>query len=207
MSPSIRHLRPSDYRVMPWKNGLGTTTELVVHPPGTGLDDFAWRLSIADLGASGPFSTFPGIERIILQTEGEPMTLEHAGQGRRRLALLTPYRFDGAWPTHGELGGTPARDFNIMARRALFRPSAAVHSLARGSSIRLCLAAETQVLHAFRGRVAVRVGGSDTATELDCAETLIVDGQAELEITADAEDAVVFVAALASMAAPASFSA
>ncbi|UQA56840.1 HutD family protein [Polyangium aurulentum] len=197
MSPSIRHLRPSDYRVMPWKNGLGTTTEIAVHPPGAGLEDFAWRLSIADLAASGPFSTFPGIERILLQTEGEPMELEHAGRGRRRLALLSPYRFDGAWPTHGELGGTPARDFNIMARRALFRPSAAVHSLGRGSSVRLCLAAETQILHAFRGRIAIRVGGSDTAAELLPAETLIVDGQTELDVTADVEEAVVLVAALA----------
>ncbi|MDC3955264.1 HutD/Ves family protein [Polyangium jinanense] len=192
----IRHLRPSDYRVMPWKNGLGTTTEIAVDPPGAGLDDFAWRLSIADLAASGPFSTFPGIERIILQTEGEPMELVHEGRGGRRLALLSPYRFDGAWPTHGELGGTPARDFNIMARRSRFRPSAAVHSLARGSRVRLCLAAETQIVHAFRGTVAIRVDGSDTAADLLGAETLIVEGQVEIEVAADVEEAVVFVVAL-----------
>ncbi|MDI1442648.1 HutD family protein [Polyangium sp. 6x1] len=192
----IRHLRPSDYRVMPWKNGLGTTTEIAVDPPGAGLDDFAWRLSIADLAASGPFSTFPGIERILLQTEGEPMELVHEGRSRRRLALLAPYRFDGAWPTHGELGATSARDFNIMARRALFRPSAAVHSLARGSIVHLCLAAETQILHVFRGRVAVRVDGSAAATHLLGAETLIVEGQAELEVAADVEEAVVFAVGL-----------
>ncbi|MDC0740623.1 HutD/Ves family protein [Polyangium mundeleinium] len=192
----IRHLRPSDYRVMPWKNGLGTTTEIAVEPPGAGLDDFAWRLSIADLAASGPFSTFPGIERILLQTEGAPMELVHEGRGRRRLVLLAPYRFDGAWPTHGELGGTPARDFNVMARRALVRPSAAVHSLARGSIVHLCLAAETQILHVFRGRVAIRVDGSDTATDLLGAETLIVNGQAEIAVAADVDEAVVFVVAL-----------
>ncbi|HVK64199.1 MAG TPA: HutD family protein, partial [Polyangium sp.] len=197
MSPArpvqIRHLRPSEYRVMPWKNGLGTTTEIAIEPPGAGLDDFAWRLSIAELAASGPFSTFPGIERILLQTEGAPMELVHEGRGRRRLALFAPYRFDGAWPTHGELGGTPARDFNIMARRALFRPSAAVHSLARGSSVHLCLAAETQILHVFRGRVAIRVDGSDTPIDLLGAETLIVNGPAEIEVAADAHEAVVFV--------------
>jgi uncharacterized protein len=199
MSPAarIRHLRPSDYRVMPWKNGLGTTTEIAVEPPGAALHDFAWRLSIADLAASGPFSTFPGIERIILQTEGEPMELVHEGGGRRRLALLAPYRFDGEWPTHGELGATHARDFNLMARRALFRPSAVVHSLARGSAVRLCPAAETLILHAFRGRVAIRVGGVDAAADLLEAETLIVEGQAEIDIMADVETAVVFVAALA----------
>jgi uncharacterized protein len=193
----IRHLRPSDYRVMPWKNGLGTTTEIAVEPPGAGLADFAWRLSIADLAASGPFSAFPGIERIILQTEGEPMEIVHEDGGRRRLALLSPYRFDGEWPTHGELGATPARDFNIMARRGLFRPSAAVHSLACGSTVRLCLAAETQIFHVFRGTVSIRVDGSDAATDLSGAETLIVEGQAEIEVTADVAEAVVFVAALA----------
>jgi len=34
----LRRLRPGDFRVMTWKNGLGTTTELAVDPPGASLD-------------------------------------------------------------------------------------------------------------------------------------------------------------------------
>lgn len=91
----LRHLRSDDYRVMPWKNGLGTTTEIAVHPPDAALTDFTWRLSIADLGASGPFSSFPGYDRILVQLDGPPMILAHEGLAERRLTLREPYRFAG----------------------------------------------------------------------------------------------------------------
>ncbi|TIV74879.1 MAG: HutD family protein, partial [Mesorhizobium sp.] len=32
----MRILRAADYRVMPWKNGGGTTTEIAVSPDGAG---------------------------------------------------------------------------------------------------------------------------------------------------------------------------
>src|SRR4051812_9694313 len=101
---------------MPWKNGLGATTELAVYPAGADLDGFTWRLSIADLGASGPFSTFAGYDRILVQIEGAPMTLSHEGRGEHRLRLLTPYRFAGELVTHGALEAPPVRDFNVMVR-------------------------------------------------------------------------------------------
>ncbi|HET8765250.1 MAG TPA: HutD family protein, partial [Rhodanobacter sp.] len=38
---SILHL--ADCPPRPWKNGLGRTRELAIHPPGAGMDDFLWR--------------------------------------------------------------------------------------------------------------------------------------------------------------------
>ena len=35
----------------PWKNGLGQTRELACWPPGAGLDDFEWRVSVATVAA------------------------------------------------------------------------------------------------------------------------------------------------------------
>jgi len=43
-------------RAMPWKNGGGETLELAIAPAGAGLEDFAWRISSARVGAAGPFS-------------------------------------------------------------------------------------------------------------------------------------------------------
>src|SRR5580693_1543340 len=129
--PSLRHLRPLDYRIMPWKNGLGTTTEIAVHPEGAGLDAFTWRLSVADLLASGPFSTFAGYDRTIVQLEGAPMTLSHDGLGEHRLRLLAPYRFDGEAGTFGTLDPPPARDFNVMVRRDRARADVSAHDLAK----------------------------------------------------------------------------
>ncbi len=57
-------LRAVDYPRMPWKNGGGSTEE-ITRDAGVGLDGFGWRLSIADIEASGGFSVFAGYQRII----------------------------------------------------------------------------------------------------------------------------------------------
>ena len=71
---SLRVLRPADYKRMPWKNGGGMTTELAVYPSDAG-DAFDWRISIADIETSGPFSTFAGYDRVIGLLEGIGMEL------------------------------------------------------------------------------------------------------------------------------------
>jgi environmental stress-induced protein Ves len=174
---------------MPWKNGLGTTTEIAVEPPGAGIDAFTWRISIAELTTSGPFSCFPGIDRIIVQTEGEPMELVHEGRGRQRLGLLTPHRFEGEWTTSSTLT-TPARDFNVMTRRGRARAAVSVHALATGSAARLVGAGETQILHALRGASAVVAGEALTLHEGD---TLVVTGGGALEIGATSGAVVAIV--------------
>jgi environmental stress-induced protein Ves len=45
-----------------WKNGGGTTREVVTQPPGAAFDEFNWRVSIATIASDGPFSTFPGVD-------------------------------------------------------------------------------------------------------------------------------------------------
>jgi environmental stress-induced protein Ves len=196
--PFLRRLRPTDYRVMPWKNGLGTTTEIAVHPEGAGLDAFTWRLSVADLVASGPFSAFAGYDRTIVQIEGAPMTLSHEGPGEvrreHRLRLLTPYRFAGELGTFGALDPPPARDFNVMVRRDRARADVLVHDLAKGEAAGAGGDAETLIVHALRGEVLVAASGE--TSELVANETLVGTGVAKAVITA-AEAAVVIVVAIA----------
>ncbi len=45
---------PENFRTIPWKNGLGHTTELAISEGGS-LDDFDWRLSIASVVNDGDF--------------------------------------------------------------------------------------------------------------------------------------------------------
>ncbi len=189
--PSFRLLRPASYRVMPWKNGLGTTTEIAVHPPGSAIDDFTWRLSIADLGASGPFSTFAGYDRLLVQIEGAPMTLSHEGGGEHRLQPLVPYRFAGELGTHGTLDAPPARDFNVMVRRARASAEVSVHTLATGASARTEGEGTTPVVHVLRGAVSVRAGGA--RGDVAGGETLVASEETPLVLTATAEDTVAFL--------------
>lgn len=184
---------------MPWKNGLGTTTEIAVEPPGADLDGFTWRISLAELTASGPFSRFPGVDRIILQTEGEPMELVDEGRSRHRLARLTPHRFDGETSIHGELV-TPARDFNVMTRRGRVRAGVGVYELARGSTVRVVAVGATQIVHALRGALTVVAGEAAT---LEAGDTLVVTGGAGLEVAAASGSAVGFVIELVEIASTA----
>ncbi len=118
----MRRLGPADYRVMPWKDGGGSTTELVIHPPGATLaGGFLWRVSMADVPGSGPFSAFPGVDRSLMLLSGS-LELDHGPHGLQ--VLEGPYRpvtFSGDWTTRGRLLAGPCRDFNVMSARGLAR--------------------------------------------------------------------------------------
>ncbi|MHC8322826.1 HutD/Ves family protein [Pseudomonas sp. GB2N2] len=109
----IKVLRAVDYPRMPWKNGGGSTEE-ITRDAGIGLDGFGWRLSIADIGESGGFSTFAGYERIITVLQGEGMTLRVDGQDTRALSPLDPFAFSGESHVTCTLLGGPIRDFNLI---------------------------------------------------------------------------------------------
>ncbi|MDP9137644.1 MAG: HutD family protein [Pseudomonadota bacterium] len=116
----MKVLSPRDYRKMPWKNGAGATTEIAIAPAGSEFGDqpFLWRVSIADIPASGAFSLFPGYDRTILLLEGGGMMLD--GPERASIDLsrrLCPATFPGEWPVFGRLLSGPVRDFNLMIER------------------------------------------------------------------------------------------
>lgn len=117
---SMRLIQSGACEAMPWKNGGGVTRELYSYPPAAGFDSFLWRASIADVHASGPFSSFPGIDRIIMLLDGPGMDLDIAGSGIHALRQCwVPFRFRGEETVHAEMAGVPCRDFNFMVRRDL----------------------------------------------------------------------------------------
>ena len=59
----------------PWKNGGGVTRQIAIDPPGSGLDDFGWRLSTAEVAQDGPFSRFDGVDRQLHILAGEGLDL------------------------------------------------------------------------------------------------------------------------------------
>ena len=109
----LKVLRAVDYPRMPWKNGGGSTEE-ITRDAGKGLDGFGWRLSIADIGESGGFSTFSGYERIITVLQGDGMTLRVDGQDTHPLLPLDPFAFSGESHVDCTLLGGPIRDFNLI---------------------------------------------------------------------------------------------
>ena len=102
----------------PWKNGGGTTQEIVCWPPDAGLDAFDWRVSIATIAVSGPFSVFAGVDRSIMLLDGEGVRLQSAGFDHRLDEPHAPFAFDGDASVDCALLGGPSTDFNLMVRRA-----------------------------------------------------------------------------------------
>lgn len=96
-----------------WKNGGGSTRELLAAPSG---DDWRWRVSVAEIEADGPFSAYPGVERWIALVEGEGIELDFGGRTQRRLQGHTPLRFDGARAPSCKLLSGPTTDLNLMLR-------------------------------------------------------------------------------------------
>lgn len=110
--------RLADCPPRPWKNGLGRTRELAIHPPCAGMDDFLWRVSVAEVESAAPFSALPGIDRVIALLDGAGFTMQ-MDDGRRH-ALTTPcipFAFRGETGVDAALLGGPSRDFNLMLRR------------------------------------------------------------------------------------------
>jgi uncharacterized protein len=97
----------STFREQPWKNGGGLTREIAA-------GDF-WRLSIATIDRSGPFSEFPGYDRTIVAIEGDLVTLQ-IGDETIVLAHYEPLEFPGEEPAYASVTGS-ARDLNVMTRR------------------------------------------------------------------------------------------
>jgi environmental stress-induced protein Ves len=111
---TISVLRWADHVPVPWRNGGGVTREVAGAPAG--FSAFDWRVSIADVSTSGPFSGFPGVDRTIMGVEGSGMVLSLDGV-EHEVVPQVPFSFDGDAATIGTLRSGPTRNLNVMTRR------------------------------------------------------------------------------------------
>ncbi|MDE2289871.1 MAG: HutD family protein [Burkholderiales bacterium] len=135
--PELTVLRVDALPGMPWKNGGGTTRELAVFPAGAGFDDFVWRVSVADVAQSGPFSALPGVDREIVLLEGEGMLLHGEHLTHPLVKSFEPHAFAGETPVEATLCGGATRDLNLMTRRGAAHGRIAVWRGAQPQAIAL----------------------------------------------------------------------
>lgn len=102
-----------DVKPTPWRNGGGTTRELLAWPDSAA---WQWRASVAEVAQSGPFSSFAGVTRWFAVLEGEGVCLTVDGQPHRLTTNDQPLAFDGAAQTSCELLGGITQDFNLMVQ-------------------------------------------------------------------------------------------
>ncbi|MHB2169584.1 HutD/Ves family protein [Alsobacter sp. R-9] len=117
----MRVIRSSDGRPMPWKNGGGVTTEIVVSPEGASLEGFDWRVSTAHVGRDGPFSTFAGVDRTLSVLGGNGIRLLFGdGEAVALTSSSDPFTFAADRPVDAVLLDAPIDDLNVMTRRGVW---------------------------------------------------------------------------------------
>lgn len=110
----IEIIEPKQFKAIPWKNGLGETTELAINEQAS-LDDFTWRLSIASVVNDGFFSDFSGYRRNLVLISGSGLILQYDGERTDVLEnILDIASFDGGCKTLGKLTAGAIKDFNII---------------------------------------------------------------------------------------------
>jgi environmental stress-induced protein Ves len=169
----MKHLSRRDYRARPWKNGGGVTHEVAVWPEGAGMDDFAWRVSLAELQGPGPFSIYPGVSRSLLLLEGNPVRLEIDGVTTWLDRQHPPLDFCGSANVFAHPDGR-ALDVGIMSRIGRCRHSCRVVQL-EGKAV-LTRSAHTEVLMLVEGG-PLRIASSTGVVALDRLESLWLEAQ------------------------------
>jgi environmental stress-induced protein Ves len=115
---ALKIIRRASFTAVPWKNGGGITHE-AMRVPADG-DPFLWRVSVAHIDSSGPFSDFAGYSRSMVLLRGAGLTLKF-GNGEQRDLRRTgdSVEFDGAMPAHCDLLQGPCVDLNFMVSKSL----------------------------------------------------------------------------------------
>lgn len=110
-------VRLADVKDQPWINGGGTTRPLAAGP--------GWRISLAAVAASGPFSVFDGWWRHSVVVAGDGLRLDSASD----TLSLKPHHvvcYDGGTSWSCKLEGVRASVLNVMCQSHLARATVQV---------------------------------------------------------------------------------
>jgi uncharacterized protein len=129
-----RILRDTERRDVPWKNGLGTTRDILERPaPGR---EPGHRLSLATIARDAAFSLYPGIDRTIVLADGAGFVLAFADGARAELTPSAPIAsFAGELPAECTLLRGSARALNVMTARAAGNHSVAIRRFVSGEIV------------------------------------------------------------------------
>jgi uncharacterized protein len=101
-----------------WRNGGGWTNEIARSVADETTDDWTWRVSIAEIDTDGPFSPFPGVDRVLVLLNGDGVGLAIDGTHHELREQYAHIQFAGEAVVHCSLVNGPTRDFNVMWRRS-----------------------------------------------------------------------------------------
>jgi environmental stress-induced protein Ves len=194
----LQIIRRASFTASPWKNGGGVTHEIIRVPAGDA--SFRWRLSIAQVGESGPFSDFAGYERTLVLLRGAGVRLRIAGREPVSLSVVgTMVRFDGGLRTDCELLDGPCTDLNLMVSPAVRDVTTRIEAVAERRPVPSPASSQgIALIFSISGALTVERGG-EAAVRLDPWDLAIVPtggGAMVAHDPAQGESSLVFFATL-----------
>jgi environmental stress-induced protein Ves len=188
----LTKLDARSHRSMPWKNGGGTTTEIGRYPESGTLEDFDWRVSMARVESSGPFSRFAGVDRSIAILGGDGIVLTVDGEETARLDRRSrPFAFRGDAEVFGTLVGGAVEDLNVMTRRGRFQQVLRRIEWDGAGAARLAVTGEISFVVVSDGAASMRRGGE--TFELGARDVLRIEGSGVLEMSREEDGDVLCV--------------
>lgn len=179
--------RNADRVATPWRNGGGMTVEIVARPDGAGFDDMDWRASLARVDQDGPFSAFPGIDRVLTVVEGGLSLSLDGGPAVNIDAETSPLSFAGETAIEAKTTPDGASVLNVFVRRDRWRANAERLTVSAPRSFPV----DSQALVYAIDAVTVRV--DETGEALEAGDVLLLEAPAALRLSAPGASARVVV--------------
>ncbi len=191
----IKIIRRCSFSATTWKNGGGITHEAIRVPPAG--DQFLWRVSLAQIDSSGPFSEFSGYDRKMALLQGRGIALAFGNGDACELRSVGDYvEFDGAWPARCDLLDGPCVDLNLMVAKSL-RAAARVERRQQAATVAASPGETTLILGILHpllltgGGQATRLEPWDLAILEDCSVHLSI-----ITPAGDSAPSAVFIATI-----------
>lgn len=166
----------TSHKVMPWKNGRGLTTQILIDPEGADINTFDLRISAATVTSDDPFSRLPGIDRTLFVLEGEGLRLKVGESAAVDVtASSPPFRFAGDVDTQCQLIGGRVIDLNVMTRRQRYSHTAS--RIEVGSEMQLRVSGAPAVLLCYAGAASLRISNQVTMLSAMDGFTAMADDQ------------------------------
>jgi uncharacterized protein len=160
-NPKLQVIRKASFTATPWKNGGGITHEALRVPPSG--DPFRFRVSVAHIDASGPFSEFAEYQRKMVLLKGAGIDLRFGDGVQKSLRKVGELlEFDGAMAAHCELLNGPCVDLNLMVLKsdsAAVRIERFIESVAVNASRH-----ETLLIFPIDRKITVQITAGKTTT-------------------------------------------
>lgn len=168
----MKILKSENYKIMPWKNKLGITSEIAIYPTEAKFQDgnFGWRISSARIQNKNQFSVFTGYNRLLIVIKGNGLILNSC-----ELKPLEPIQFKGEENILCDLVNGEAIDLGVIYKRVQFSAKMNVLKFQGGSKSNIKNEIGTSFLFCVSGKLKFNDAVINTFDAVELKDQSIAD--------------------------------